>query len=292
MDVPPGPVFRPDYVRLSSPAPIPPPASAAASPGRVIDQGSGGDGSRDSAQLAVNAPGWLVLGESYSPGWQASCKDASGAEHDLGAPVPIDGFANGWPVMPGCTTASFSFGPQGTANLAYWISLLAVIGMLLVLVVAWIRRRRGARGRAAGAAIAAPVQLWEAPPINPARRYPLRVAIPVALAVGVVGGFVFAWRAGPPLALGTAALMLVGVSIGRLLLLALYGLVVVPLLYLIDPLTDLGGANFGYAQHFTGAHWVAVGVVCVLVGALMLWLHELRTTQQPAASSDADPGAP
>jgi len=195
-------------------------------------------------------------------------------------------------VVPGCTAASFAFGPQGTANLAYWISLLAFIGMLLVLVLPWMRRRRTAGGRAAKAAMAAPVQLWEPPPITPARRYPLRVAIPAALVVGLVGGFVFAWRAGPPLALGTAVLMLVGVSIGRLLLLALYGLLVVPLLYLTDPLTNQGGANFGYAQHFTGAHWVAVAAVCVLLGALVLWLRELRTTQRSATPLDAGPGPP
>jgi hypothetical protein len=292
MDVPPGPVFRPDYVRLSSPAPIPGPASAGTDPGRVVDQGTRGGGSSDAARLSVSAPAWLVLGESYSPGWRASCQQASGKERDLGAPVPIDGFANGWRVVPGCTAASFAFGPQGTANLAYWISLLAFIGMLLVLVLPWIRRRRTAGGRAAKAAMAAPVQLWEPPPITPARRYPLRVAIPAALVVGLVGGFVFAWRAGPPLALGTAVLMLVGVSIGRLLLLALYGLLVVPLLYLTDPLTNQGGANFGYAQHFTGAHWVAVAAVCVLLGALVLWLRELRTTQRSATPLDAGPGPP
>jgi hypothetical protein len=118
------------------------------------------------------------------------------------------------------------------------------------------------------------------------------VAIPVALAIGLVGGLVFAWRAGAPLALGAAVLMVVGVSTGRLLLLALYGLVLVPLLYLTDPLTNLGGANFGYAEHYMGAHWVAVAVVCVLLAALVLWLRELRTTRRPADSSDAGPGSP
>jgi hypothetical protein len=292
-DVPPGPVFRPDYVRLSSPAPVQGPGSAAGNAGRVVDQGSADDGSRDGARLAVTAPAWLVLGESHSPGWRASCKDASGKERDLGAPVPIDGFANGWRVAPGCTVASFTFGPQSTANVAYLVSLLAFIGMLLVLVIPWIRRRRRATRRGgAVAATAAPVRLWEPPPVVPAHRYRLRVAIPVALAIGLVGGLIFAWRAGPPLALGTAVLMVVGVSTGRLLLLALYGLVLVPVLYLTDPLTNLGGANFGYAEHYIGAHWVAVAVVCVLLAALVLWLRELRATRQPAESSDARSGSP
>ena len=225
---------------------------------------------RTGARLASSRRrrGWCSA-KATRRGGGRTCNDASGKERDLGAPVPIDGFANGWRVVPGCAVASFTFGPQSTANLAYVVSLLAFIGMLLVLAIPWIRRRqRATRRGGADAATAAPVRLWEPPPVVPARRYRLRVAIPVALAVGLVGGVIFAWRAGPPLALGTAVVMVVGVSTGRLLLLALYGLVLVPLLYLTDPLTNLGGANFGYAEHYMGAHWVAVAVVCVLLAAL------------------------
>jgi len=76
-----------------------------------------------------------------------------------------------------------------------------------------------------------------------------------------------------------------------LLLLALYGLAVVPIVYLVNPLSNVGGANFGYAQHYIGAHWVAVGVVCVLLWALVLWLRELRHPP-PAAPTDAAHGPP
>jgi hypothetical protein len=288
IDAPPGPLFRADYLRLSSPAPVPLPNAASGGAGRVIDQGSAGEGSRDGAKLAVAAPGWLVLGESYSSGWRATCTDRSGNEHELGAPVPIDGFANGWRAVPGCMAASFAFAPQATADVSYLVSLLAFLAMLAVVLLAWWRGRR--RGRRRRRRRGDGVALWGEPPVVPARRYGLRFAIPVALAVGLVGGYVFAWRAAPPLALGTAALMVVGVTVGRLLLLALYGLAVVPILYLVNPLPNLGGANFGYAQHYIGAHWVAVGVVCALLWALVLWLRELRNP--PPVSSDAAHGPP
>jgi hypothetical protein len=291
MDIPPGPLFRPDYVRLSSAAPAP--LDPAAGGGRVLDQGSSGEGSRDGARLALSGPGWLVLGESYSSGWSASCTDRSGKDHELGNAVPIDGFANGWRVEAGCTVASFGFAPQSSADLSYLVSLLAFLAMLLVVALGWLRgRRRRPRLERVAVADGPTVERWEEPPEVPARRYGLHVAIPIALAVGLVGGYVFAWRAAPPLALGTAALMLVGVTVGRLLLLALYGLTVVPILYLVNPLPNLGGANFGYAQHYIGAHWIAVGVVCVLLWALVLWLRELRNPPAPTVSSDAAHGPP
>jgi len=289
MDIPAGRVFRPDYVALSSPAPVSLQSPSTGAPGRVLSQGSAAIGDGNHARLAVDAPGWLVLGESYSPGWRARCRDASGDDHDLGTPMPIDGFANGWRVLPGCTTASFAFAPQSAVDVAYLVSALAIIAMLVALAVPWLRRRRR-NGDSSGDE--APVGLWARPPDAPARRYPLLVAIPVALVIGGMAGLVFALRAGPPLAIGALVLMLVGVSVGRLLLLALYGLVVIPIVYLADPLTNLGGSNFGYAQHFIGAHWVAVAVVCVLLGALVLWLSELRTTRQQPVSSDASPGPP
>src|SRR5439155_1574079 len=82
--------WRLDHVRLSSPAARP---VAVAPAGRVIDPGTGGRGTRDGTRVAVRAPAWLVLGESYDRGWRATCDG-----RDLGAPVPLQGYANGWQV--------------------------------------------------------------------------------------------------------------------------------------------------------------------------------------------------
>ena len=84
-----------DALSLTAPPPAPL-ARAAVSSGRVVDAGSSHPGSWDDVRVSVHAPSWLVLGESYNRGWQASCDG-----HDLGAPTPIQGFANGWKIGAG-----------------------------------------------------------------------------------------------------------------------------------------------------------------------------------------------
>ncbi|HEX5367689.1 MAG TPA: alpha-(1-_3)-arabinofuranosyltransferase family protein [Acidimicrobiales bacterium] len=69
-------------------------------------------------------PFWLVLGQSHNPGWTAT------AGHDeLGEPVLVDGFANGWLVTP--TAGSFDvdlrFAPQRRVDVAMVISLVAAV---------------------------------------------------------------------------------------------------------------------------------------------------------------------
>jgi arabinofuranan 3-O-arabinosyltransferase len=284
--IPPAPVFRADHVRLFSPAPLLPTPQPTRPPGTIVDQGSGGAGSRDGARVSVREPGWLVLAESYSRGWSAYCRDGSGREHNLGSPVPIDAFANGWPVTPGCRVAHFVFAPQHLADAAYWVSLAACLGMLALLLVRQLvgfsRRQRGGErfgGNGRGSAQwrpHVPMPSWTSELPDPVRRLPLRAAVPVAAAAGLLGGVAFAWRAGPALALAVLGLLLVGVSVRRTLALATVGLLAVPILYVVNPAPDIGGANIGYSQHYIGAHWVAVGAVCALIWALALWLVQLR----------------
>ncbi|MEA2448685.1 MAG: arabinofuranan 3-O-arabinosyltransferase, partial [Thermoleophilaceae bacterium] len=109
---PPGKVMRADRLLLHSAAPAGR-AAPAPSAGRVSSV-SGDDplGVPQRARLDVRRPAWLVLGQSWSRGWHATCRDASGHSTDLGEPLPIDGFANGWLVQPGCVEATFSFPPQ------------------------------------------------------------------------------------------------------------------------------------------------------------------------------------
>jgi len=125
---------------------------------------------------------------------------------------------------------------------------------------------------------------WGALGVTPVRRFPFRIAIPLAVAIAAVAGIVFAWRAGAVIGLVAAVLLVLGVSVGRLLALAVVGLIVLPVLYVVKPFSDVSPtnfANFTYAQYYIGAHWVAVGVVCALIGALVLWLVELRAASRP-----------
>ncbi|MGZ6641109.1 MAG: alpha-(1-_3)-arabinofuranosyltransferase domain-containing protein [Solirubrobacteraceae bacterium] len=245
--------WRVDHLRLTSPAAQP---VAVAPAGRVLDQGRDGRGARDGVRVAVTRPGWLVLGESYDRGWRATCDG-----HDLGAPVPLQGFANGWPVPAGCSRVRFAFAPNRVLLGADAVSLVAC---LLVLGVLLVRRPRATETLHADLPDAAPVA------------WPLRRALAAGAAAAVVLGFVFALRAGivlgPLVALalyrgvGARALALAG---GAILLVA------VPVLHLLGGLPGMG-YDTNYAVAHIAAHWAAVLAVCALGMAMVLTLRPAR----------------
>lgn len=72
-------------------------------------------------------PSWLILEQSWNEGWTAT---ADG--EDLGTPVLIDGYANGWllPAADGERTVELRWTPQRTVDLALWFSLVAGVGVL------------------------------------------------------------------------------------------------------------------------------------------------------------------
>jgi arabinofuranan 3-O-arabinosyltransferase len=76
-------------------------------------------------------PFWLAFGQGWNTGWHASI-----AGHDLGPPVLVDGFANGWLVTPRSKSVEVSlrFTPQHRVDVALWASLVAAIGCLVVAV--------------------------------------------------------------------------------------------------------------------------------------------------------------
>ena len=244
---PPAP-WRLDHVRLSSPAPVPA-AAPPAGGGRVLDPGSDGRGTRDGVRLAVSGPSWLVLGESYDAGWRATCDGRS-----LGRPVPIQGFANGWPVDRGCRNASFAFAPNRTLLAADVVSLLVCVALLVLLL---------ARRPTAIPAVLDPLTP------GPARPWPVRRALVAALVAGAVLGFVFALRAGAVLAPLTFLVLWRGVSARTLALAAgAVLLVAVPVAHLAVGLPATG-YDTSYAVERIAEHWLAVGAICALGGALL-----------------------
>jgi arabinofuranan 3-O-arabinosyltransferase len=277
----PGQVFRADQVRLASSAPEP---VATAAPPRVTDPGEGWNGSRDGVRLALNGnPAWLVLAESWSKGWHAYCTAPGGEERDLGPPEPIDGFAAGWQAPADCASARFAFAPQRAANVAYVISLAAVAAMLVFLLVAEVRRRRDtapARERRASAS------LEPKPQADPLIHLPWRWALAAGLAVGLVGGFLFALRAGVVLAPLTVLALRAGVSVRRLLLVAATCIGALPLIYLVFSARDRGGNEFDYPNDLLGAHWVALlAVLCLLAAGLLLAARLRRASASGSRSS-------
>ncbi|HYD11210.1 MAG TPA: alpha-(1-_3)-arabinofuranosyltransferase family protein, partial [Acidimicrobiales bacterium] len=109
----------------------PSPGAAPTLPSRssveVIDSG------RASVTVDVDGtePFWLVLGQSHSPGWQAS--------GGLGGPTLVDGYANGWLVDPAeHDRITLTFAPQRTVTAA-----LLVSGLAALLCLALVLRRSG-----------------------------------------------------------------------------------------------------------------------------------------------------
>ncbi|MEA2404126.1 MAG: arabinofuranan 3-O-arabinosyltransferase [Thermoleophilaceae bacterium] len=268
-------VLRADTLLLRSAAPNPV-LRAAALPGRVIDPGTEGRGSRDGVRVQVASPSWLVLGESYNRGWRAKCGGRS-----LGAPSVIDGYANGWRVAPGCRSVSFAFAPQGAVSAGFVIGGLACLALLLLLV---LRRPRPAPERPAPAPIEGG---------DEAAPWPLRSALAAGVLAGAAFSFAFALRAGVFIGPAVALILWRGVS-PRLLVVAAGALlgVVVPVLYLLFPVQDKGGYNNDFALDTLGAHWVAVAAFALLVLALARSLSTATRPSGARAAARADEAAP
>jgi hypothetical protein len=268
-------VVRPLVLELRSPAPAPP-VRAASSAGAVVASGHEGNGSYTGVRIAPRGPSRLVLGESYSRGWRASCGGRS-----LGPPALVDGFANGWRVGPGCREVSFRFAPQDAVDAGHWIGAAACA--LLVLLLVARRPRSKSRGTVPLSRVDSdlPVDDRLAP-------WPAGPAALAGLVAGVALGFVFAIRAGVVIAPAVALILWRGWSQRTLIAIA-GGLlcIVVPVLYLLFPGTDRGGYDTDYATEHLGAHWVAVAAIVLLVVALARALSTATRASRGRASGRA-----
>lgn len=244
--------LRVDLLKLASAAPDPAPAPQPA--GEVLDAGTPGRGTRDGIRLDVARPGWLVVGESFTTGWRAECDGRS-----LGEPVPMDGFAVGWPVEPGCTTVDVAFAGNAPVRWSMLISGVASLALLAFAIVALVRRRAPEPDPDADVAL----------PDPPTPRMALRRALAWGVAAALVGGFVFALRAGVVIGPMVAFVLWRGIG-ARQLALAAGGLlaIVVPILYLAVPVEDQGGFNTSAPMDRIAAHWVAVAAIVLLMLAL------------------------
>lgn len=278
---PAGKVMQPDHLVLDSPAPEP--LAAPVTP-TLRSAGTASQGSQTGIRPAVSAPSWLVLGETYSSGWRAWCRDAAGHERALGAPVPIDGYANGWRIDASCVSARMAFAAQSAANLAYLVSAIAAV--LLIGLALGLRLPARIRGRLAAIRRVAPATpVTQTAPVaharRPADRPPLVLSLPAALAwgigVGAITAFVFALRFGAVMGVATVVLVLVGVSVQRLVTIAIAAMIAIPLIYLVHPAHNYGGYSFYFSLHELLAHWVGAGVVCTLVAAALLAAREVRS---------------
>ena len=115
----------------SSPSAPAPPATDA--PATTIEQMED-----TAAEIVVgpsSEPSWLVLQQSWNPGWTATVDG-----EDLGEPVLINGFANAW-LLPASTSSrqiTFDWSPQRTVTIALWLSLIA--GVIVLALAVGLRR--------------------------------------------------------------------------------------------------------------------------------------------------------
>jgi arabinofuranan 3-O-arabinosyltransferase len=261
--------FSVDLLRLASAAPSPV-AAPSSSGGRVLDPGRIANRSVDGVRVALMAPAWVVLGESYDAGWQATCNGRS-----LGAPRVIDGYANGWLAPAGCTRVAFTFGPQSGVDKSYVISAVACALILLLLAVGAFRRPTLPANPRSGPARAPAVERGARRPHHAAAaergaRRSLPAAAALGLAVAIPLGYLFAIRAGAALFVLVTFVLWRGFATRTLILVAaaLLGLAV-PAAYVIAQPHNQGGYGFGYATQAIGAHWLGVAAVVLL--ALVLW---------------------
>jgi arabinofuranan 3-O-arabinosyltransferase len=268
--------LRVDALRLASVAPAGAPAArAAAATGRVLDFGDAAPGSREGVRLAVDAPSWLVLGESYDRHWTATCDGRA-----LGEPVPMQGYANGWAVDRGCREVRFAYGLQKAATAGYAISLVGGLALLVIALAGFRRARR--RGAVTPAEEPAPLRLPA--PGAVARTAPLR-ALALALAPALVLGAAFGLRAGAVALVALAVVWWRGVGdralgVAAALLLA----VGVPVTYVLVAVLGrddqgLGGNSTAFGDDRIAAHWMALAALVAL--GLVLW-RTLRAQRPPA----------
>jgi len=206
-------------------------------------------------KVALGGPSWLVLGESFNGGWRASCDGRS-----LGVPEVVDGFANGWRAPADCRSVDFAFAPNVVAHVSYWISGVACLAMMAVLLVAALRRR----GREATP------QTARARGSELAERWPLRRALVAGALAALPAAFLFSLRAGVVIGPVVGLLLWRGAGARSLALGAgaLLG-VVAPALQLALLPDDLGGFNSEYPLDLIAVHWLAVGAWVLL--AVALW---------------------
>jgi hypothetical protein len=114
----------------------------------------------------------------------------------------------------------------------------------------------------------------------------LRRALAWGVGAALLGGFVFALRAGVVIGPAVALILWRGVG-ARTLGLAAGGLlgVVVPILYLAVPAQDKGGYNTNAPLEHIAAHWVGVAAIVLLIVALYRTLAGVIAARERSPST-------
>ncbi|MGO9557705.1 MAG: alpha-(1-_3)-arabinofuranosyltransferase family protein [Acidimicrobiales bacterium] len=233
------------------------------------------------ARLEVSGatrPFWLVLGESLDNGWVAQI--AGG--RSLGTSTLIDGYANGWYVMPGSRvnfTVDLVWEPQKEVNVALVVSALAILVCLGLIAEPARRvrtRRRSKRERAEAEEIGPAIALQTAQAIEPedseahflapwsraGRASSFGAALATALVAGVVTVAVIPEPWAAPIAVLMIVLTLVSARAGRSRLLlagtALVASVATGVMTVVGQMVHHFPAGSAWPSYFQSASIVAI----------------------------------
>lgn len=267
--------FDLDRLVLSSGTPAAATTMPTAAPPKV-EVLSSGHTSFDLRITGTAAPSWLVLGQSNSKGWHATVEGGG----DLGAPQIVDGYANGWRLATrdGGYLVHLRWTPQRGVWLALWLSLAGAV-LCLAIALAGLRRRRGSPEAEPVAAEPYLRSPWWATG-DPAGMAPTVVA---ALAVGVGAGLVVHPLFGVVAAVLTVAAL--RLPRGRAIGAAGPALVVAAAGFTIVKQWRNGyPPDFGWADFFRPAHYLAWGALWLVVVALL--------TDRLRRSTDKSQGRP
>lgn len=205
----------------------------------------------------VTEPFWLIVGESYGPGWEAEVTGGETVGHTV-----ISGYANGWLVRPdgrGPVVADVTWPPQRLVWMAIGLSLLVLAACLVLIVTDPGRRSRPTRGGDPGLRLAWPPSRERVAPV-PVRRTAL-----VAAGAALTGALVATPLVG--LVLAGAAVVALRRPWGPVLLRLAPAAVVasVGAYVFVEQVRNDLPADFGWPKLFAEVHWLTMGAV-LLVG--------------------------
>ena len=239
------------------------------------------------ATTSAKRPYWVVLGQSYGPGWSARTTDGT----DLGAPTLINGYANGWRVDPAKVgedaTVRIVWTPQRLVWIGLALSALGVLACLVLLLFGGGRRKPDDNydatqdAREMAPLYRSPVDA-DGPPLS------VKLAAVTTLGAALVAFFV----AGLWVALVVAALTLLASLLGRgqfVLRLATAGVLGAAFAFIVLK-QGLNGyrLDFDWAKWFETTHsWGLLAVVLLAVDVAVDGLRSTSGTRTKSTDASA-----
>lgn len=216
-------------------------------------------------QGRAGQPVWLVLGQSHTEGWRATVNGT-----DIGEPVIVDGYANGWVVRPGrdgFVDVKLQWTPQEIVWAGLGVSGLGVLSCLGIIIGGW-------RGRRRQPALVGPGPVLMDDPFVTGPPVAIRRTVTIAVLVGLAAGIVVQpW-------LGLAAGVVAAVSLrhdrGRAVGVGAIALLVAAAAFTaVRQWAEHFVADFGWTDFFHPAHLLA-GAALTALGILLIVDRERR----------------